>query len=183
MMRKKTSSSELPLSPSKKGNVVKFLTYVTSIIILGVIAYYIYFKSQPDVTVVVEKEIPEKTDGDIVAQSESTLPLEERTQVEILNGCGGTGVAKIFEAILRKEGFDVVNTDNYVENGKIRWDVPASRVIDLTGNTEQAEIIAEKLGIAETHVISQSNPEEIYDVRIIIGKDFKDLEGFKSFSR
>jgi hypothetical protein len=183
IMRKKTSSGELPLSPSKKGNIVKFLTYIITIIMLGIIAYYIYVKSQPDETVIVEKEIPEKTDVDDSAQPESTPPLEERTQVEILNGCGGTGVAKIFEAILRKEGFDVVNTDNYVEDGKIRWDVPASRIIDLTGNTEQAEIIAEKLGIAETHVISQSNPNEIYDVRIIIGKDFKELESFKSFSR
>jgi hypothetical protein len=182
IMRKKTFSSDTALSPPKSGKSRKFLTYLITIIILGIIAYYIYHESQPTLIVAVEEETPEVIKTDNSAQPESP-PLEEKIQVEILNGCGETGVAKIFEALLRKEGFDVVNTDNYVENGKIRWDVPASRVVDLTGSTQQAITIAKVLGISETHVISQNDPKEIYDVRIIIGKDFKNLESYKSFSR
>jgi hypothetical protein len=38
----------------------------------------------------------------------------EIIQVEVLNGCGVTGVADRFTDFLRSEKFDVVKTDNYV---------------------------------------------------------------------
>jgi hypothetical protein len=180
-MRKKTSSSDSPFTPPEGGKGRKFLTYVITISILGIVAYYIYSKSQPSETIVVEQEIPEQKKTETSDQVDVTPPLEQKVQVEILNGCGVRDIAKDFETILRKEGFDVVSTANYVENGRLNWKVTSSRVVDLTGDVEQAEKVAKILGISQTHVLSQSNADEIYDLRIIIGHDYKDLDSYKSF--
>ena len=69
----------------------------------------------------------------------------------------------------------------YIEKGKINWKVKSSRIVDLRGKIDEAEKAADILGISKTHVISQVNPNEIYDLRIIIGQDFKNLESYKSF--
>jgi hypothetical protein len=184
IMRKKTSSTESSLAPPATGTGRKLFTYFITIIILGFAAYYIYTKSRPSDTIVVEveQENSGETNQPEPEQTDPAPPLEQKIQVEILNGCGKTGIAKIFENILRKKGFDVVNTGNYVENGRVNWKVKSSRVVDLSGKVDEAETAAEILGIAETHVISQINPKEIYDLRIVIGLDFKDLESYKSFS-
>ena len=109
--------------------------------------------------------------------------MKDKIELEILNGCCKTGIAKIFEHILSKEGFDVVNTDNYIEKGRIRWDVAVSRVIDLTGHIDQAEKVADILGIDRKNVNSLASSSEIYDVRVIIGRDFQNLASFKSFAK
>jgi len=178
ILRKKTSSSDSPFGSPERGKGRKFLTYVITISILGIVAYYIYSKSQPSETIIVEKEMPEQMIPEV-----DPPPLEQKIQVEILNGCGKGGIAKTFETILRKKGYDVVNIDNYIENGRINWKVESSRVVDLTGDTQQAEIVAKILGISQTHVLSQNAEKEIYDLRIIIGHDYMDLDSFKSFPK
>ena len=182
-MRKKTSSNDSHLAPPANGKGKKFFTYFITIVILGLAAYYIYNKSRPSDTIVVEQGSTDETNQQIPEQADPTPPLEQKIQVEILNGCGKDGIAKIFETILRENGFDVVNTANYVENGKVNWNVKSSHIVDLSGKVDEAESVAEILGIAKTHVISQNNPKEIYDLRIVIGLDFKDLDSYKSFSK
>lgn len=180
-MRKKNSPSELSFTAPEKGKSGKFFTYFITILLLGIIAYYIYSKSSPAETIVVEADNQEQVESETTEQVESKPPLEQKVQVEILNGCGVNNIAKIFESVLRTEGFDVVNTDNLVENGKVNWKVKDSKIIDLRGKKEDAEKAAKILGISKSHVVSQANPKEIYDLRIIIGQDFKNLDGYKSY--
>jgi LytR cell envelope-related transcriptional attenuator len=91
-------------------------------------------------------------------------------QVEVLNGCGISGVADQFTDFLRKEKFDVVQTGNYIS-----FDIDKSLVIDRTGNMANAEKVASALGIDKKNVIMQKNDNSFLDVSVVIGKDFKTL--------
>ena len=91
-------------------------------------------------------------------------------QVEVLNGCGISGVADKFTDYLRKEKFDVVQTGNYIS-----FDIDKSLVIDRTGNMANAEKVAAALGIDKKNVIMQKNENSFLDVSVVIGKDFKEL--------
>ncbi len=91
-------------------------------------------------------------------------------QVEVLNGCGASGVAEIFTSYLRKQKFDVVQMGNYVS-----FDIDKSMVIDRTGNKANAEKVASALGIDDKNVILQKNDDSFLDVSVVIGKDYKKL--------
>ena len=91
-------------------------------------------------------------------------------QVEVLNGCGASGVAEKFTDYLRKEKFDVVQIGNYIS-----FDIDQSLVIDRTGNRANAEKVAAALGIERKNVIMQKNDDSFLDVSVVIGKDYKKL--------
>ena len=91
-------------------------------------------------------------------------------QVEVLNGCGASGVAEKFTDYLRREKFDVVQMGNYVS-----FDIDKSLVIDRTGNRANAEKVAEALGIEDKNVLQQKNNDSFLDVSVVIGKDYKKL--------
>lgn len=110
-------------------------------------------------------------------QEISQPPFKRNVQVEILNGCGVNGVAKSFQIYLRAQGFDVVNTENYTENNKLRWDIEKSFLIDHTDNLEQARAVARSLNIPEDRVVTKNTPNPIYDVSVVIGKDYRQLNG------
>ena len=94
----------------------------------------------------------------------------EIIQIEILNGCGIDGIADNFTEKLRKKNFDVVHTGNYRS-----YDIDESIIIDRTGNIDNAEILAEIVGVDEAHIIRQLNKEYFLDITLIIGKDYKQL--------
>jgi hypothetical protein len=92
-------------------------------------------------------------------------------QVEVLNGCGATGVAEKFTSFLRQNNFDVVQTGNYFS-----FNIDNTLVIDRTGNLKNALRVAEALGINKKHVIQQKNDDYFLDVSLIIGKDYINLK-------
>ncbi len=95
-------------------------------------------------------------------------------QVEVLNGCGVSGVADTLTDYLRNHNFDVVQIGNYIS-----YDVEKSIVIDRTGNMINAFKVADTLGIDHKNVIQQMNSNYFLDVSLIIGKDFNNLKPFK----
>ena len=92
-------------------------------------------------------------------------------QLEVLNGCGVSGVADNFTDYLRAANFDVVNIGNYRS-----FDVDYSLLIDRTGKIENAFEIASALGIKKNNIIQQINKEYFLDVTLVIGKDYKQLK-------
>ena len=178
------SHQSYPSRPVSGFNWKKFLSWTAVIVILGVVSYSIYFWSpapagseidDEQITAPAESEIIE-TDPPEQAENDPA-PFEENIQIEVLNGCGFNGVAKIFQDYLREQGFDVVNTENFVEDGKIRWDIEKSMVFDRVGEIEQAMAVARSLAIPVERVLTREKPESIYDVSVVIGKDFKTLNG------
>lgn len=172
----------------ENGKSKKILKIALWIIIVGLISYYAYNHWYlPDTrseTVTLDSMSAEST---VIRKDSVNTPVfkqpEKMIQIEVLNGCGKSGIAKIFKSYLRQQGFDVVNTENYRIMGKINWNVPHSKVMDQIGKIEFAEAVANSLGIDEKYVSSIDNPSPVYDVTVVIGKDFDKLKGFKEFSK
>ncbi len=96
--------------------------------------------------------------------------ISEVIQLEVLNGCGVTGIANRFTDQLREYGFDVVETGNFDH-----FNVEETFVVSRSGQMENAYRVAEALGIAEKHVIREQSPDFYLDVTLIIGSDYESL--------
>jgi hypothetical protein len=163
-----------PPKPKRGGRKVLF--FFALVVILGSISYYFY-------TLNLQKEIsnpPESGNEEIDASSinsfeeeQEPAPLVHTIQVEILNGCGVNGVAKMFQSLLRDNGIDVVNTENYTVDGNVFWDVDQTFIIDQIGVTTQAKSIAKILNVPLEKIESRENPAAIYDISVVVGKDYK----------
>ncbi|HZW37813.1 MAG TPA: LytR C-terminal domain-containing protein [Ignavibacteriaceae bacterium] len=94
-------------------------------------------------------------------------------QLEVLNGCGTSGVADKFTEYLRNHEFDVVKTENYLS-----FDVENTFVIDRTGNNANAKKVADALGVEYRRITKQLNEDYLLDVSLIIGKDFNKLKPY-----
>ena len=92
-------------------------------------------------------------------------------RVEILNGCGTSGIAGQIGAKLRDFGVDVMTLGN-AEN----FNFPETIVIDRMGKMEYARQVAALLGTP--NVIQQKTPDtyRLEEVTIIIGRDYEGLE-------
>lgn len=95
----------------------------------------------------------------------------EIIQLDVLNGCGASGVAQKFTDFLRKRNFDVVQSANYQT-----FDVEQSLVIDRTGDMESARKVAHALGIDEKNIVQQINPDYYLHVSVVIGRDYQNLK-------
>jgi hypothetical protein len=92
-------------------------------------------------------------------------------QLEVLNGCGISGIAEKFTNFLRQKNFDVVQVGNYIS-----YDIDKSLVIDRTGNKANAIKVADALGIDRKYIVQQINNDYFLDVSLVIGKDFNQLK-------
>ena len=91
-------------------------------------------------------------------------------QLEVLNGCGVPGLANEFTSVLRKNGFDVVETGNFKN-----FDMQNTVVIARTFDTENAKRVASALGIAEEHVFIEASEDFYLDATVVIGSDYESL--------
>lgn len=171
-------------SRSRKGFLIWFLV----IVVLAAVSYYLYQGTALDRNGAEDQAAlsegaasgPATVEESPAAEQEPAAPFQNRIQIEILNACGVNGIAKMFESYLRDQGFDVVNTENYKEAGKVRWDLPESRVIDNTGDEEKALAVARALGIPESNVHSEYNASAIFDVTVVVGLDYQGLTGMEN---
>lgn len=92
-------------------------------------------------------------------------------QLEVLNGCGVPGLANDFTSVLRKNGFDVVETGNF-EN----FDMQNTVVVARTFNAENALRVADALGINPENVFVEASEDFYLDATVVIGSDYKSLK-------
>jgi hypothetical protein len=95
-------------------------------------------------------------------------------QINVLNGCGVSGVGNTMTKFCRTAGYDVVEVGNYKS-----FDVAESMVIDRTGKIDDARRLAASLGIAPKNVVQQFSNDHLVTASVIIGKDFKKLTPWK----
>lgn len=98
----------------------------------------------------------------------------EIIQLEVLNGCGVSGLAERFTDYLREQQFDVVNKGNYIQ-----YDINETMVIDRIGNIANAKKVARALGIDPKNTFTQINEDYFLDVSVIIGADYYKLSPLK----
>lgn len=95
----------------------------------------------------------------------------EPIRIQILNGCGESGIARRAGGWMTRNGYDVRDIDN-----ADRQDYPECLILDRVGNTAAALTLADDLGIDPNNISRQSaGPDPMYDLTIILGKDYKQL--------
>ena len=98
-------------------------------------------------------------------EAEPTVPRGElRARVEVLNGAGKSGLARVATDKLRDAGFDVVQFGNAPSISA------TSRVIDRVGKLDAAKEIGVTLGI--TNVTSEPDSTRYVDATVILGSDW-----------
>jgi hypothetical protein len=106
-----------------------------------------------------------------IDEHQNSQVAAEIIQMDVLNGCGVSGVADIYTDFLREKGFDVVEIGNYSS-----YEVDETFVIDRIGNKANALKVASALGIENVKVIQQLNENYFLDVSLVIGKDYYKLK-------
>jgi hypothetical protein len=90
--------------------------------------------------------------------------------VEVLNGCGEDGIARVLGNRLRSLGFDVITVENAES-----FNYPETLVIDCVGNLEYARQVANAIGVANTIQQIVPDPFRIEEVTVVIGDDYRRL--------
>jgi hypothetical protein len=157
---KKSKNIDGNLLNSEAG-VKNLLLNVIIFVLLAIVIFlfYIFFSRLSGTNVEQKKNITQKF-----------VPTE-MIQVEVLNGCGVSGLADIFKDFLRKKNIDVVSSGNYTN-----FDVEQTIIIDRIGNKKKAEFVAELLGVARSRIITRINKDYFLDVSIVLGRDYLTLK-------
>lgn len=134
------------------------LFFIIASVILAVIAVFLLYS-------VLEKTgiISFTKNKDIKPQN-----VQQLIQVEVLNGCGVTGVGDGLTDVLRAKGIDVVKTGNYRS-----FDIENTFIIDRLGKIETANRVADSLNLDKRFIITEKNKSYFLDLTIVIGKDYK----------
>lgn len=158
----KKVSSKKPDVKTSTINIFYNLIIFLLIVLIVYLSYSAYLK-------IVQKSVDQVV-------KERTEVAAEIIQLNVLNGCGVSGVADRFTDYLRAHDFDVVELGNYTIRGRINYNVDETFVIDRIGNKANAIKVAEVLGIEEVKVIQQINEDYFLDVSLVIGKDYYKLK-------
>lgn len=105
------------------------------------------------------------------SRAESDQLIGDVIQLEILNGHGKPGLAQDFTRALRKNGFDVVETGNFKN-----FDMENTVLIARTINDENAQRVAEAIGIHPKYVFTEASEDFYLDATIVIGSDYNSLK-------
>lgn len=102
-------------------------------------------------------------DKGVLSYSETVSPKD--VKVEILNGCGKTGLAKEAESKLKKKGFRVVTVGD-ADN----WSYSKINILYRNGQLAKAQCVAKYFTGAVLETSSKIDTK--VDVKIILGKDY-----------
>ena len=104
----------------------------------------------------------------------------KKADVEILNGCGEEGVAKLYTNFLRDLNYDVVSIENAKDKyGKNNFDHEYSKIIINKKNKLRAAYeMSLKIGIDKENIKKNYDSEYTWDLVLIIGKDYNKLNSY-----
>ena len=102
----------------------------------------------------------------------------EKIQIEIQNGCGLKGVAKLYTNFLRDKGYDVIGFSNAPHFNYKNTEL----IIHKKDSVNFINEISNILSINPKFISYNYNENFIYEMTIIIGKDYNILESFNEVS-
>ena len=137
----------------------KPIFYILSIILLAISIYSlkIYLKSG--------------SIDDIAYKTNLESNIVIKAEIEILNGCGESGIANLYANFLRQQGFDVIDSKNADNFDYLNTNI-------LVHKEEMMPIAKDLAKILEIKKI-QLNKGGMWDLSLIIGKDYKNLDSFE----
>jgi len=112
---------------------------------------------------------PEVTaqDNGVVAASGDPLPLavQEAARIRILNGSNTAGLADRTQSYLQSQGLTNITIGNYdsTDNTQIVVHTPVSNTLTY---------LAAVFGVPNARVFNQADPENAYDITVILGEDW-----------
>ena len=90
--------------------------------------------------------------------------------VEVLNGLGLPGSAKVAARYLKKKGLKVSKFGNA---GTFSYD--ETLIVDWKGNVSASLLLSKLLKIDPSKIIVYDKPSKTIDVTVVLGKDWKQL--------
>lgn len=142
------------------------------IVIALVISLIIRLNSSPQDAAKNDDKQEVMSNGSSTVNNDETSQIKSQTlRVEVLNGTEIPRLASKCADYLRSKGFDVVQTGN-AKHANFRKSIVQDRI----GNMPGAQQVARSLGISESNVLQQKNPQLYLDVTVIIGQDYKSLK-------
>ncbi len=99
--------------------------------------------------------------------------VPNRGSVEILNGCGKSGLTDVYAKALRKNRFDVKSTGNVIVKNSTIWNFSKTLVISHKKEMKLAQEIATLLQTEPPVFITTDF--NLSDVTVIIGHDYGDF--------
>ncbi len=142
------------------------------IVIALVVSLIIRLNSSPQDPSKTDEKQETVSNGSSGAGTDETTQIRGQTlRVEVLNGTEIPRLASKCADFLRSKGFDVVQTGN-AKHANFRKSVVQDRI----GNMPGAQQVARTLGVNESNVLQQKNPQLYLDVTVIIGQDYKSLK-------
>ncbi len=118
-----------------------------------------------------EEVVPTDSFTEVAQAGDERESPDQRPQVEVLNGCGVSGVAALTHGYLRRFGFDVVNVENAAA-----FDYKETIVIDRGGDEQVARRLARIIGTE--NIIRQIRPDLMLQVTVILGADYENLNPY-----
>ena len=156
-------------NPQDKKKKVTNVVLNVSILILIIVCGYLVFSIVIKTFSSSERKPVQITDTTDKITNQPNLTM----QLDVRNGTGEDGIAKLFTDYLREKGFDVVEMGNYDTD-----DQEKSLVLDRKGNKQNCKKIAQTLGVSDKNVIQQINKDLLIDATVVIGKDYKELSPY-----
>ena len=147
---------------------------IAGIFLLGFI--YSFSKNATKQGIPIKVTFPKTSNQSLAIDVYEKNPIQN-IKIEVLNGCGDKGVADLYANYLRGNNYDVIdykNADNFNYN--------ASKII-VHNNNLAVENVAELFDINSKNVDYLFNENIFYDMTLIIGRDYKQLESFENVSK
>ena len=113
----------------------------------------------------------------LMNQSKMENYLNDRVQIQVLNGCGDKGIADLYASYLRDNSYDVIdykNADHFNYN--------ASQII-VHNNNLLVENIADLLFIPSSNIDYVFDENIFYDLTLIVGRDYKNLDSYNDVNK
>ncbi|MCF7809018.1 MAG: LytR C-terminal domain-containing protein [Candidatus Marinimicrobia bacterium] len=160
--------------PSQSADMlVNFLMLALSVLVLTFI-WSFWNRHTNNRTVAEEMRYYAEVPEDVTPQTLIAEKIYNNISVEILNGCGVSGLAALFKEIVHQKTFDVLNTENAAH-----FQYENTLIIVRTDKTEAAYKLAEELGISRERVQIDKDPSLAVDITMIIGHDYKSVPAYQ----
>ena len=98
-----------------------------------------------------------------------------KIEIEIWNGCGIPKLADMYSYFLRAEGIDVLDS----KNAK-KFNYKESKILHHRGELERALALAKIMMIDPKNIIEDKNEHLFFDLTLIIGDDYNELESYRN---
>ena len=150
-----------------KKTAIKLLFILATIIIV-----FIFYEND-------DYNIIENENSSITLMNQSKMDnfLNDRVQIQVLNGCGDKGIADLYATYLRDNNYDVIdykNADHFNYN--------ISKII-VHNNNLLVENIADLFYIQSTNIDYVFDENIFYDLTLIVGRDYKNLDSYNDVNK